>query len=62
MDCTSAMDAPPATKIMTDKTFPYQNTGAKYKLSDTWADFFTGIGPAFCGDVTCYLRRSTSSC
>jgi hypothetical protein len=62
MNCAAAMDAPPATSIMNDLTFPYANTATLKTLSSTWADFFTGIGPAICGDVYCRLRRDNTNC
>ena len=62
MNCGAAMDAPPATIKMIDLTFPYSNTATKRVLSNTWADLFIGIGPTFCGAVTCKLRRNNYGC
>ena len=56
------MDAPPATIIMTDLTFPYVGGTTKKVLTNTWADIFTGIGSTFCGAVTCQLRRDNTNC
>jgi len=56
------MDMPPATTVMTDLTFPYVNSLTKRRLSDTWADLFSGIGSADCGTVTCKIWRSNTLC
>jgi|APSaa5957512535_1039671.scaffolds.fasta_scaffold229266_1 hypothetical protein len=53
------MTIPPASIVIADVTFNYVNTLTKKVLTNTWSDLFADIAPAFCGAITCRLRRTT---